>query len=117
MKRLLIIGLVLGSVGIVGGGLFVVGDNPTNSDRLESEEKTTNRALLHVELVNNSEDLNGSVIEYADLTTEQQAVFKQVVTDDDQQAAIPDDTYQSVWVDNTAVRYQNRTYRVLVSEP
>jgi hypothetical protein len=114
MKRLLIIGLVLGVVGIVMGGLFVVGDDVMSPDRPGQDAPS---AYLHVlEVVNNSEDVDGSVIEYANLTPEQQTVFEKAVTDDNQFAELPDDTNQGVWYDTSAVSYDNKTYRVAVSE-
>lgn len=103
MKRLWILVFVIAAVGIVGASMSSNEDTPS--------------ASLHVELVNNSEDLDGTVIEYADLTPEQQAFFEQAVSDDDFGTAMPDGVDHSVWYDTTAVRYQNRTYRVFVSEP
>lgn len=66
--------------------------------------------FLHVKLVNNSEDMDGLVIEYADLTPEQQVFFEQAVSDDFYETAMPDDVDHSVWYDTSAVRYQNWTY-------
>jgi hypothetical protein len=112
MRPLLIIVLVLSAVGIAMGGLFIA--DVTSPDRPGQDAPS---AYLHVlEVVNNSEDVDGSVIEYANLTPEQQTVFEKAVTDDDQFAELPDDTNQGVWYDTSAVSYDNKTYRVAVSE-
>jgi len=107
MKRLLMLGLVFGAV-IAGVGLFAVWDDVTTPDR-------TSAAFLHTEQIDDSEAVDGSVIEYEDLTANQQTVFERAIADDLNATEIPDDTNASVWYDG-AVRYQNRTYEVAVSE-
>ncbi|MFO7832938.1 MAG: hypothetical protein R6V31_02500 [Halohasta sp.] len=111
MKRLLMVGVVLGVVGIVVGSLFFAGGG-VNPDRPAEDAPGV---LLHVDPVDNSEDVDGSVIEYNNLTANQQAVFERAVDDDFTE--IPDDTNASVWYDSGAVNYQNKTYHVFVSEP
>jgi hypothetical protein len=117
MNQSLKIGLLLGAIGIVAAGLFLAGADVTNSDQPDEEAPG---AYLHVELVNNSEVLDGPEIEYADLMPDQQAFFEQAVSDDRFGTPIPDDADadadHSVWYDIDAVKYQNRTYRVFVSE-
>lgn len=108
MKRLFLIGLVFCAV-IVGVGMIFVWDNATTPNR-------TSAAFLHAEQIDDSEAVDGSVIEYENLTADQQAVFERAIAGDLNATEIPDDTNASVWYDGGAVRYQNRTYEVAVSE-
>jgi len=108
MKNLLMVGLVLGAA-IAGVGLIAVWDDATTLDR-------TSAAFLHAEQIDDSEAVDGSVVEYENLTAEQQRVFERAIADDLNATEIPDDTNASVWYDGGAIRYQNRTYEVGVSE-
>ena len=108
MKRFLLVGIVVGAV-IAGGGLIAVWDDATTPDR-------TAAAFLHVERIDNSEAVDGSVIGYENLTADQQTVFERAIADDLNITEIPDDTNASVWYDGGAVRHQNKTYEVAVSE-
>jgi len=108
MKRLLVVGLVFGAV-IAGVGLIAVWDDATTPDR-------TSAAFLHAEQIDDSEAVDGSVVEYENLTTDQQTVFERAIADDLNSTEVPDDTNASVWYSGGAVRYQNRTYDIDVSE-
>lgn len=72
------------------------------------------REQLHVTQADASE-MDGSVIEYDDMTADQRAVFEGAVSDG--RESIPPAVDGSVWRTNRGVRYQNRTYHVAVAVP
>jgi len=108
MKRLLLVGLVFGAI-IAGVGLIAVWNDTTTPDR-------TSAAFLHANQIDDSETVDGSVVEYENLTAKQQRVFKRAIADDLNSTEIPDDTNAPMWYDGRAVRYQNKTYDTAVSE-
>lgn len=115
MKRRLSIVLVLGVVGSIVGGLFIADDVANSEHPGEDLPEPT----LHTERIDESEgiDGHGPVVEYDNLTAEQQAIFERALEDDDNRTELPDGVDATMWYDSSAVTYQNKTYRVTVSEP
>jgi len=56
-----------------------------------------------------------SVVAFENLTPGQQRVFERALTSESQLTSIPDTIDTDVWVENNYVRYQTKTYRVLVA--
>lgn len=73
-------------------------------------------STLHVSQPQTTYSGDGSIIAFEELTSEQQRVFKQALENDSGYTRIPSDVNSSVWVENRAIRYQNRTYTVAVGK-
>lgn len=73
-------------------------------------------STLHVSQPQTTYTGDGSVIAFEELTPEQQRVFERALENDSRYAQIPSGVNSSVWVENRAVRYQNRTYTVAVGK-
>lgn len=98
------LGIVLLLVVSVGGVLLT---------ELDLDGHTT-ASYLDVSPAESDDSINQTVA-FSNLSPAQQRAFKQALNDEDNYVQIPDGVDEQVWIENRAVRYQNRTYEVFVA--
>lgn len=97
-KTLLIVVFLILSAAIAYSFLdFKIGDDAQRS--------------LHVEQATEAE-IDGSIIEYANMTEDQQRVFRTAVTQGS--SPIPSSVDYEIWIDNRGARFENQTYSTAV---
>ncbi|MGQ3413639.1 hypothetical protein ACT4ML_15420 [Natrinema sp. LN54] len=99
----LVIGIVL-LVSVIGTGGFIFGPDVFNHPEKEY-------VVDIEETVNNSSEINGSVIRYEKLSQEKQEVFDRALNDSDGNARTNDGS----WTEYEVVKYEKKTYRIEVS--
>jgi len=69
-----------------------------------------------VELNADTPDADQAVVTYENLTADQQAVVREAVSDPQNAASLPSAEAYGFWSNQSFVRHENTTYRVLVTE-